>query len=247
MTERTCIICDTPLTDRQKLACSTPCRMKHYWTTPAGQAAKARAAANQKARNATPCIDCGEPTTKERCNPCARGRHSDTRGSCTECGRLRVLTDRRCVACIRASRNVRRSRAERIIAVAAHGSTGKRWSAGRCNYCGAQFTALGIARFCSRRCMQRNARAVARARRHDVWIRDVRRYAVFENHGWVCHICHEPIDPTLPLNDPMVATLDHVIPLVGRGPHVESNLRPAHMMCNSLKSMDEHGQPCTVS
>lgn len=100
---------------------------------------------------------------------------------------------------------------------------------------------------CSRRCMQRNARAVARARRHDVWIRDVRRYAVFENHGWVCHICHEPIDPTLPLNDPMVATLDHVIPLVGRGPHVESNLRPAHMMCNSLKSMDEHGQPCTVS
>lgn len=43
MEQRTCVICDAPLNDRQKVACSKPCRMKHYWTTPEGAVAKARA------------------------------------------------------------------------------------------------------------------------------------------------------------------------------------------------------------
>ncbi len=201
----------------------------------------------------TPCVDCGTPTLKERCNPCARGAHSDKRGTCTDCGQLRVLDSGRCIACVIEARPepmTRWERAERRrdSAAAGHPSSGV-WTVGRCHYCGCVFTVRAgrPARFCSKRCQALDKGSRRRARAHDVWIGEVNRFAVFERHAWTCHICGDPIDRTLPANDPMSGSLDHVIPLVGRGPHVESNLRPAHMMCNSLKSLDDVGVPLSMA
>lgn len=227
MSERTCIICATPLRPRQKLACSTPCRMKHYWTTPEGKESKARAQARYRQAKygppkRKPCATCGVRTTGDRCTTCRAREERATR---------------------------RRDAARRRLDVAAVGKLGGRvWTMGRCHYCGDDLTTRSSspARFCSDRCASLDKGARRRARGHDVWIAEVRRYAVFEQHDWTCHLCGEPIDQSLPPNDPMVGSLDHVIPLIGRGPHVESNLRPAHMMCNSLKSIEEHGQPCTA-
>ena len=70
------------------------------------------------------------------------------------------------------------------------------------------------------------------------------RWRVFELGGWRCHICSQPIDPTLCDHaDPMVGTLDHVVPLALHGAHDEANLAPAHAMCNSLKGIEEAGSP----
>lgn len=53
--------------------------------------------------------------------------------------------------------------------------------------------------------------------------------AVLERDGMVCHICTEPI---LDLSD---LHMDHVIPLACGGEHHESNIKPAHALCNMRK------------
>jgi endogenous inhibitor of DNA gyrase (YacG/DUF329 family) len=236
-----------PKTVRQQ-ACGQTCRNRLYWRTPEGKAKVEESKARHRAKLTKPCAACGEPTRKTLCSPCAVRRRSPNWGVCkcgTEC--LLIAPLGVCPACEPTERSrLRRIKVQRRVALTAAGTISRQIiTSGRCHYCGDQFTSRASepARFCSQRCKRGDIKARARARSYDVWIQEVNRSAVFRRHDWRCHICHEPVDPMLPPNDPMSASLDHVIPLIGRGPHVEANLRPAHMMCNSLKSIDEHGLP----
>lgn len=52
--------------------------------------------------------------------------------------------------------------------------------------------------------------------------------AILAEHGLVCHICGDPIDPA-------DLHFDHVIPLSRGGAHDRTNIRPAHSRCNLRK------------
>jgi hypothetical protein len=59
------------------------------------------------------------------------------------------------------------------------------------------------------------------------------RKAILDRDGWVCQLCHQPIDPSIPWPKPMSATVDHKIPVTKGGSWWdESNLRAAHNKCN---------------
>ncbi len=52
----------------------------------------------------------------------------------------------------------------------------------------------------------------------------------------MCALCGHPIDKSLPANHPMSWTADHIDPLSDGGAEIAlSNLRPAHMRCNSAR------------
>lgn len=54
--------------------------------------------------------------------------------------------------------------------------------------------------------------------------------------NFICHICVEPVDMTIPRTNRMGATLDHVVPLSKGGLDVRENLKLAHWICNNQKS-----------
>lgn len=54
----------------------------------------------------------------------------------------------------------------------------------------------------------------------------------------VCHLCGQPVDPTLPANHDMARSVDHIIPLaLGGDPTSRANLRLAHRLCNQRKGV----------
>lgn len=78
---------------------------------------------------------------------------------------------------------------------------------------------------------QRNAEGAQRrkARMRGNGYEVVRYERILLEHGMVCHIC------TLPIASRADLHFDHVIPLAKGGPHMESNIRPAHARCNLSK------------
>ena len=75
-----------------------------------------------------------------------------------------------------------------------------------------------------------------RARHAGVPYAPVKKADVIAKHGRKCHICGKRIG----LDE--ILTLDHVVPLALGGWHDLTNLRPAHFLCNSLKSAKYSGQ-----
>ncbi|MGH3251837.1 MAG: HNH endonuclease [Trebonia sp.] len=52
-----------------------------------------------------------------------------------------------------------------------------------------------------------------------------------------CHICGNVIDPGCKYPDAECPTIDHIIPLSRGGSGLRSNLKAAHMRCNSAKGV----------
>lgn len=50
-----------------------------------------------------------------------------------------------------------------------------------------------------------------------------------------CALCGEAIDPTLSRPNPMMRSLDHIIPISRGGPHSQENLQWTHLVCNMRK------------
>jgi hypothetical protein len=79
----------------------------------------------------------------------------------------------------------------------------------------------------------------ARARRFGVPYENINHPLVFERDGWLCGICGDPVDREAKFPAPMMATLDHKVPL-SRGPgspgHVYGNVQCAHALCNWVKN-----------
>jgi len=80
-----------------------------------------------------------------------------------------------------------------------------------------------------------------RARAYGVAYEPFNRNRVFDRDGWICGICHEPIDKRLAFPHLMSVSLDHVVPMVLGGPHTQANTQAAHFICNSIKgaNMDD--------
>lgn len=53
--------------------------------------------------------------------------------------------------------------------------------------------------------------------------------AILAREGMVCHICGGTIESRADLH------FDHVIPLAKGGPHIASNIKPSHSLCNRRK------------
>lgn len=122
------------------------------------------------------------------------------------------------------------------------------WVAGRCAWCDAGFVARLYGtpdRYCSRECATRgrDKRHATSARQrgivHQKWISPQRRYAIYARDSWTCHLCAEPVDPSLPYNDPWAASLDHLTPRALGGTHDDDNLRLAHRWCNAVREQAE--------
>jgi 5-methylcytosine-specific restriction endonuclease McrA len=69
----------------------------------------------------------------------------------------------------------------------------------------------------------------------------VKREDVIRLHGRVCWICKKKIGE-LPHPHPQSLSLDHIVPLSLGGWHHISNLKPAHLSCNSTKGDRYTGQ-----
>jgi len=101
--------------------------------------------------------------------------------------------------------------------------------------------------FCSRACCKSwgkkhankesraNSRHIRRARLHNCQYERVNRKAVYARDGFICQICHLPVDMNLKHPDLMSPTLDHIVPLAKGGAHTFNNCQLAHMICNSTK------------
>jgi 5-methylcytosine-specific restriction endonuclease McrA len=65
----------------------------------------------------------------------------------------------------------------------------------------------------------------------------VRLADIFERDKWHCHLCGQPVDKSLAGHHPLMASLDHIIPVSDPGypGHVAANLALAHLICNTSK------------
>lgn len=59
------------------------------------------------------------------------------------------------------------------------------------------------------------------------------RKAVSDN-GWLCHLCDNPIDLSLPYTHPLAFTADH-LEAIANGGNLLGDLAPAHRRCNSRR------------
>lgn len=111
-----------------------------------------------------------------------------------------------------------------------------------CDWCGESFlhdlsVTGSVSVCCSKKCSRKASSARRDIVRGRFGITKVRRMAIYERDGWVCQLCHEPVDRTLHWSDNMAPSLDHIecqswalIP-----DHSDENLRLAHRLCNALR------------
>lgn len=101
-----------------------------------------------------------------------------------------------------------------------------------CESCSAPVVRRGneVRRFCPT--CRRGKGHRARAQRYGVPFESVNRTAVFERDGWVCQLCHRPIDKGLSWPHVESVSLDHIVPLSRGGAHVDANVQTTHLGCN---------------
>lgn len=73
------------------------------------------------------------------------------------------------------------------------------------------------------------------SRRRPRWISRPRRLAIYVRDGWICQLCHDPVDATLHHSDDWAASLDHIVPRSRGGDDTDANLRLAHRWCNAVR------------
>ncbi len=116
--------------------------------------------------------------------------------------------------------------------------------AAKCMFCHADFDATRRRyRYCSKTCWvgARNAGTDTGALRRKERLSKARverfsKWDIFDRDGWVCGLCHEPIDKEEKFPSPWSVSLDHIIPIARDGDHVPENCQAAHLRCNSKKN-----------
>jgi 5-methylcytosine-specific restriction endonuclease McrA len=237
-----CQICGNELTGLQLEACSRPCRIKldGIKRREAGRLRKANMSPEKYARlQAQKKAD----AAKRR----AEGRNRVTWG-CVSCGRefeVKRYSEAGywCSNSCRMSywsRGIKPSQSSAIVIRPKprpqHGVTvlpGRRWTAGTCEVCNKSFVSRYRNKTCSPLCQKIKYRETSH------WIAPRTRMALYERDGWTCHLCNEPVPQDLEWSNedwqPHYPTLDHVVPRSHGGKDEPSNLRLAHMLCNTLR------------
>lgn len=119
--------------------------------------------------------------------------------------------------------------------------SGKALIAGQCAYCPNFFVGFPGARYCSDKCATNASWRRRYERRGDFTVSAKVRQKIYERDEWECQLCGVAVDPAVPTQDRMGATLDHVIPQSWQliPDHSEQNLRLAHRICNSIRGADD--------
>lgn len=81
-----------------------------------------------------------------------------------------------------------------------------------------------------------------RARRNGSLYVAVSKRLIIETHGLKCHICGKRINLKRKFPDPQSFSIDHVVPLSLGGWHDLTNIKPAHLQCNTDKGAEYVGQ-----
>lgn len=76
----------------------------------------------------------------------------------------------------------------------------------------------------------------SRARKYGVEYQPVNKQRVFARDGWRCGICGKKVDQRLKDRHPMMASLDHIVPMALGGDHTYINTQCTHLCCNLRKS-----------
>jgi len=108
--------------------------------------------------------------------------------------------------------------------------------------------ALGRGRSVCDYCNLHRGTFKSRAMMYGVRYEHVSRAAVFRRDAWRCQLCRKKVlkkakrcSVTKRLH-PRTASLDHIVPMVKGGPHVESNVQCACLQCNVRKNAKMIGQ-----
>lgn len=122
----------------------------------------------------------------------------------------------------------------------------------KCEHCNKEFSGRKNHqnRFCCRECFLNHIGVekwkykkrfcdithIRRAKLLGVEYEDINVKKVFQDNGYVCKLCGEVVDISLPYPNKMSASLDHIRPLSKGGTHTYNNVQLAHLGCNLFKS-----------
>lgn len=169
-----------------------------------------------------PCAHCGTPMHRKRgsrrkyCDDCvmakvwplvSQPRTSTRRYPCTLCGVIRMTT---------------------------RGTTPERYVCHPCRRSNEPHRAAIRAKQAKSRA-DRSGDHRKRARSFGVEYEPVNKRRVFDRDRWMCGICGLKVDRRLTHPDPMVASLDHVVPMSKGGGHTYANTQCSHLICNVRK------------
>lgn len=116
-----------------------------------------------------------------------------------------------------------------------------------CRYCGKKFiTTHPRYHNCSEECSYKHKRNREKINRR-TYIKENGEYDTHIHIDYIlkrdkgrCHICGDKVDMS-DVNDCMnYGSVDHIIPLSKGGRHIESNVKLAHLWCNSAKSDNDY-------
>ncbi|MFG2748022.1 HNH endonuclease [Streptomyces xanthophaeus] len=246
---KSCVICEGPLTGKQRVVCSKTCRSRRTMASTAWREAKARAEAKPatKAKKmmawhagkvARTCAWCG---TQWLTHPRHGARYCSRRCAKTPQGpypSCRIPPGHPSLPPPRLALPPGRGAKGREGRPTSPPTRGVRFVSARCRHCSESYIVVGQyeSSYCSRRCNRAYHKAQRRAQQRNARYEVIKRAAVFERDDWRCHLCGQEVrrkaaDGYHPANP----TIDHVVPLSLGGDHVMANLRTAHAFCNSLK------------
>jgi HNH endonuclease len=109
-----------------------------------------------------------------------------------------------------------------------------------CGQCGGTFVPTDTKQiYCSTNCRRSAVEARRRGRVIGAPYERVVPLDIFKRDGWKCHLCGGQIDPALRNYHPMMASIDHIVPIkhpdYALHGHTRQNLAAAHFVCNIRK------------
>lgn len=112
-----------------------------------------------------------------------------------------------------------------------------------CDRCGETFAGNKRRwRYCSRECFNANRNranwkhyALRRSRMAAAFVESFDRHEIFERDGWICQLCDTPVVRDAEWPNPLMPSIDHVVPLARGGEHSRTNTQTSHLGCNVRK------------
>ena len=95
-----------------------------------------------------------------------------------------------------------------------------------------------LRKYCSDQCSNWYAAQKKRDRENSQWKASktpLLKARIFYRDKGLCQLCQQPIDLTLTYPNPMMFSVDHIVPRSQGGSHKLDNLQAAHLICNSRR------------